>query len=183
MGYEKSKRCGSTWTQIQVSKTKETRVEVSRQHLLDLIKRLGEDVLVQPGKFLFSTIPQVTEVFSYLDFAFERLVKTGLNSNADKDILKKCIQFLSEDLQLRELWYGVVGKEDDELFKASCVLILRRVLIMFVKEQLQLKARKESCLSRHSIKKVKSKKHEVVVENRDKNDEFIMTSRNKLVSP
>ena len=163
---------------------------MSRQHLLDLIKRLGEDVLVQPGKFLFSTIPQVTEVFSYLDFAFERLFKTGLNSNADKDILKKCIQFLSEDLQLRELWYGVVGKEDDELFKASCVLILRWVLIMFVKskqqilrEQLQLKARKESCSSRHSIKKVKSKKHEVVVENRDKNDEFIMTFRNKLVSP
>ena len=124
-----------------------------------------------------------------MHFAVERLVKTGLNSNADKDILEKCIQFLSKDLQLRELWYGVVGKEDDELFKASCVLILQRVVIMFVKskqqilrEQFELKARKESCSLRQSIKKVKSKKHEVAVENRDKNDEFIITFRNKLVS-
>ena len=121
---------GQDMYKIQVSKTNETCVEVSRQHLLDLIKRLGEDVLVQPVKFLFSPIPQVTEIFSYLEFVVERLVKTALDSNADKDILKKCIQFLSDDLQLHELWYGVVGKEDDELFKANCVLILQRVVIV-----------------------------------------------------
>ena len=45
---------GQDMYKIQVSKTNETCVEVGRQHLLDLIKRLGEDVLVQPGKFLFS---------------------------------------------------------------------------------------------------------------------------------
>jgi hypothetical protein len=38
-------------SKIQVSKTDDSFCEVSEKNLLDIFKDLGEDVLVQPGKY------------------------------------------------------------------------------------------------------------------------------------
>jgi hypothetical protein len=54
------------------------------------------DALVQPGRFLFTPIPDVLEVFVYLHNMIEQIVKERLETCADKDILKTCLKFLSE---------------------------------------------------------------------------------------
>ena len=91
----------------------------------------------------------VLEVFIYLHEIAEKIVKDGLNVCVDKDILKKCIHYLSEDNDLRKMWRNLLGDEDTDMFRAASVLLLQRVAVMFLKskqqiirEQLQLKANK-----------------------------------------
>ena len=57
--------------------------------------------MAQPGKFLFVPIPGVVDIFIYLHNIVERIVKDGLDTDASKDILKKCLAVLSEDNELR----------------------------------------------------------------------------------
>ena len=59
--------------------------------MLSLIQRLGQDTLIQPGKFLFTPIPDVLEIFVYLHNIIEQIVKEQLKTSADKDILKTCL--------------------------------------------------------------------------------------------
>ena len=80
---------------IQVSTTNATESEVDKNYLQSLIERLGKDNLVQPGKFLFISESSVVEVFIYLHEILEKIVKDGLKTCVDKDILKKCLQYLS----------------------------------------------------------------------------------------
>ena len=81
---------------IQLSKTNNVQIEVDKHFILSLIQWLGHDALVQPGRFLFTTIPDVLEVFVYLYSIIEQIVKERLETCADKDILKTCLNFLSE---------------------------------------------------------------------------------------
>ena len=89
---------------IPLSKADNTEVEVDKLYILSLIERLGSDVLVQPGKFLFTPIPKILEVFVYLHNILERIVKNQLSSHPDKDILKDCLDLLSKDPLLRQMW-------------------------------------------------------------------------------
>ena len=143
---------------IQVSKTNATEIEVNKNHLQSLIAKLGKDNLVQPGKFLFIPEASVVEVFIYLHEIVEKIVKDGLKTCVDKDILKKCLQYLSEDKDLRQMWHKLLGDEDTDIFCAASVVLLQRVVVMFVKskqqtiqEQLQLKASKQSAPLRQTV--------------------------------
>ena len=138
---------------IKLSKTNNVQVKVDKHFVPSLIQKLGHDDLVQPGKFLFNPIPEVLEVFTYLHKVIERIVKDGLNASADKDMLKKCLIALSEDAQLRKMWHKLLGGGESDTFKAGSIILLQRVVRMFLKskqqiirEQLQLKPNKKSCL-------------------------------------
>ena len=137
---------GPQLPKIQISKTSNVEIAVDKHYLQSLIERLGKDNLVQPGKFLFMTEPNVVEIFIYLHKIVEKIVKDGLNVCVDKDILKKCLQYLSEDKTLCEMWSKLLGDEDTDMFHAASVILLQRVVGMFLKskqqiirEQLQLK--------------------------------------------
>ena len=150
---------GPQLQKIQISKTNNVEIAVDKHYLQSLIERLGKDNLVQPGKFLFMTEPSVVEIFIYLHEIVEKIVKDGLNVCVDKDILKKCLQHLSEDKTLREMWYKLLGDEDADMFHAASVILLQRVVGMFLKsklqiirEQLQLKANKQSASLRQTVK-------------------------------
>ena len=92
---------------------------------------MGKDNLVQPGKFLFMTEPNLVEILSFQ-------VKDGLNVCVDKNILQKCLQYLSEDKTLREMWYKLLGDEDTDMFHAASVILLQRVVGMFLKSKQQI---------------------------------------------
>ena len=137
--------------------------------MLSLIQRLGHDTLTQPGRFLFTPIPDALEIFVYLHNIIEQIVKEQLKTCADKDILKTCLEFLSEDPNLRKLWQKLLGDDDDETFRAGSVVLLQRVVTMFLKskqqiirEQLQLKANKQSSSLRQTVGKRQKKKEEPV---------------------
>ena len=154
---------------IQMSKTNSVQVEVSKHFMLSLIQRLGQDTLIQPGKFLFTLIPDVLEVFVYLHNIIEQIVKEQLKTSADKDILKTCLNILSKDPNLRKMWRKLLGDEDDEIFCAGSVILLQRVVTMFLKskqqiirEQLQLKANKQSSSLRKTVGKRQKPKEEPV---------------------
>ena len=145
---------------IPLSKADNTEVEVDKLYILSLIERLGSDVLVQPGKFLFTPIPEIVEVFVYLHNTVERIAKNQLGSHPDKDILKDCLELLSKNPQLRQMWYKILGDEDNANFKPGCLVLLQRVVGMFLKskqqiirEQLQLKPNKQSSSLRQSLSK------------------------------
>ena len=144
---------------MQISKSNATGIEVHKSYLQSLIERLGKDNLVQPGKYLFMPGCNVLEVFIYLHEIVEKIVKDGLNVCVEKDILKKCIHYLSEDNDLRKMWRTLLGDEDTDMFRAASVLLLQRAAVMFLKskqqiirEQLQLKANKQSASLRQTVK-------------------------------
>ena len=90
----------------------------------------------------------------------------ALERCADKDILKHCLEVLSDSSELRQEWAKVFCQEENKMFRAGRTLILQRIASMFVKskqqiirEQLQLKAQKHSTTLRQSLKKVKSAKN------------------------
>ena len=99
------------------------------------------------------------EVFIYLHEIVEKIVKDGLTTCVNKDILKKCLQYLSEDKDLRKMWHKLLGDEDIDMFCAASVVLLQRVVVMFVKskqqiirEQLQPKANKQSASLQQTVK-------------------------------
>ena len=79
---------GTQMHTVKLSKTNNVQIKVDKQFVLSLIKKLGHDDLVQPGKFLFNPIPEVLEVFTYLHGVIEQIVKDGLNASADGHIKK-----------------------------------------------------------------------------------------------
>ena len=77
--------------------------------------------------------------------------------------------FLSKDSNLRKMWQKLLGDEDDEIFCAGSVILLQRVVTMFLKskqqitrEQLQLKANKQSSSLRETVGKRQKSKEEPV---------------------
>ena len=114
---------GEETYKLKVSKTNNNCIDVPKQYIMDLVKCLGEDKFIQPGKFLFIPTSETITFF---------------------------------------VLYG----EENEVFRAACILILQRIVSMFVKskqqiirEQLQLKAQKHSTSFRQSLKKTKSVKN------------------------
>ena len=81
------------------------------------------DVLSRPDRFLFNAIPEVVAVFLYLHNTVENIVKIQLEAHVDKEIVKNCLKVLNEDIQLREMWFKVLGNEDNFKFKSGCVLV------------------------------------------------------------
>ena len=125
---------------IKITKTSKVQVEVNKVFIVSLLTQLGNDTLVQPGRFLFTPIPDVLEIFVYLHNVIEQFVKEKLETSPDKDILKKCLQFLSEDKELRELWKKVlgIGNNADDTVRAGSVILLQRVVTMFMKSKQQM---------------------------------------------
>ncbi|CAB4014839.1 Hypothetical predicted protein [Paramuricea clavata] len=108
----------------EVSKADDSFCEVSKKNLLDIFKDLGEDVLVQPGKYLFIPNEEVVPVFLSLHSSLE---KSNLETDASKDVLKECLEALCEDKCLRDMRYGALhlGSPEDLSLKASYVLVLQ----------------------------------------------------------
>ena len=175
---------------IQVSKNSEASCEVSKKKLLDLIKTLGKDVLMQPGKFLFVINEDLLPLFYYLHESLEKIVKASLEEDANKDILKHGLEILSTDKTLRGLWCNITGNSEDQQIKASCVLVLQRIAVMFVKskqqiirEQLQLKPKKQSSSLRQSLKKVSNKKKVSSSKSKDESDDIVVVLRKNMTIP
>ena len=150
---------------IQVSKTKNVQVEVSKHFMLSLIQRFGHDTLIQPGRFLFIPILDVLDVFVYLHNIIEHLTQNMCRRRH----IKNMFNFLSEDPNLRLLWQKLLGDEDDETFRAGSVMLLQRVVIMFLKskqkiirEQLQLKDNQQSSSLRQIVGKSRKPKEEPI---------------------
>ena len=151
---------GDQTYQVQVSKQNDNCVTVPKPYIMDLMKNLGENKLIQLGKFLFIPTSKTVNFFVYLHAAVETIVKVALERCADKDILKHCLQVLSGSKELREKWANVLCGDESEVFRAARILILQRIVSMFLKskqqiirEQLQLKAQKHSASFRQSLKK------------------------------
>ena len=148
-----------------MSKSDSSEIQVNKHFILALIETLG-NVLVQQGRFRFVPVPGVVDVFIYLHNIVERIVKEGLSTDASKDILKKCLAVLSEDNELHKLWNELLkAKNDHDNFHAGSVLLLERTVTIFMKskqqiirEQLQLKAKKQSSSLRQSISKERKPK-------------------------
>ena len=89
-------------------------------------------------------------------------MRSVLSTDASKDILA----VLSEDNELRKLWNELLkAKNDHDNFHAGSVLLLERTVTIFMKskqqiirEQLQLKAKKQSSSLRQSISKERKPK-------------------------
>ncbi len=84
----------------------------------------------------------------------------------------------------------MIDNTEDPLFKSSCVLVLQRVVVMFIKskqqiirEQLQLKAKKQSSSLRQTLNKVASKKNQKASKIQDQNDELVSTFRKSITDP
>ena len=86
--------------QLNMSKTNDNCVDVPKQYIMDLVKSLGEDKLIQPGKFLFIPSSEAVTFFVYLHTVVEKIVKVALERCADKDILKHCLEVLSDSSEL-----------------------------------------------------------------------------------
>ena len=84
---------------------------------------------------------------------------------------------------------GKFMKEDQLLKGSSCVLVLQRIVAMFIKskqqirEQLQLKAKKQSSSLRQSLNKVASKKNQTASKIQDQDDELVSAFRKKHGRP
>ena len=151
---------------VRVSKSDSSEIEENKHFILALIETLGNDVLVQQGRFRFVPVPGVMDVFIYLHNIVERIVKEGLSTDASEDILKKCLAVLSEDNELHKLWNDLLKvKNHHDNFHAASVLLLQRTVTIFMKskqqiirEQLQLKAKKQSSLLCQSISKERKPK-------------------------
>ena len=118
---------------------------------------------------MFTPISDALEIFVYLHNITEQIVKEQLNTCGDKNILTTCLKFLSEDPHLRKLWQKLLGYEEDESFKAGSVIVLQQVVSMFliskqqiIREQLQLKANKQSASLRQSVGKRPKPKEDLV---------------------
>lgn len=185
-------KSGPQTYQLKVSKRNNNCVEVPKQYIMDLVKCLGEEKLNQPGKFLFIPTSETVTFFVYLHTIVEQIVKVALQKYADKDILKHCLQVLSESSELREKWAKVLCGEENEMLIAARILILQRIASMFVKskqqiirEQLQLKAQQHSTSLRQSLKKTKSVKNTVeqLTEKELKKYEFVHIFRQNPEDP
>ena len=79
---------------------------------MDLVKCLGDGKLIQPGKFLFIPTSETVTFFVYLHTTVDNIVKVALERCADKEILKQCLQVLSESSALVEKWVKVLCGEE-----------------------------------------------------------------------
>ena len=180
---------GCATLKIQISKADDSFCEVSKQKLLDIFKDHGEDVLV---KYLFIPKEEFAPVFLYLHSLLEKMVKSNLETSANKDVLKECLEAVSKDKHLRDLWYGALhlGSLEDSSLKASYVLILQKIVVMFVKskqqiirEQLQLKPQKQSSTMRQSLMKVTDNQKGKESNSKSKGDETISNLQMNITKP
>ncbi|CAB4030591.1 Hypothetical predicted protein, partial [Paramuricea clavata] len=163
-GSSSSTQCGDELENIEGKSIQEHAGWVFKR-VRDLFKDGPEVHKIQVSKTNNVQVEKFWSFFVYLHNIIEQIVKERLESCADKDILKTCLKFLSEDLNLRKLWQKLLGDEDDDTFRAGSVLLLQRVTAMFLKskqqiirEQLQLKANKQSSSLRQTVgKRQKSK--------------------------
>jgi hypothetical protein len=90
------------------------------------------------------------------------------------------------------MWYGVLhlGSPEDLSLKASYVLVLQRIVVMFVKskqqiirEQLQLKPKKQSSSLRQSLKKVTNNKKGKDLKSENEGDVIISKLRMNMAEP
>lgn len=70
---------------------------------------------MQPGEFIFVHIAATVEFVIFLHAIVENVMKVQLEGHGDKDIVKCCLQILSQNAELCELWYKVFGECDGEL--------------------------------------------------------------------
>ena len=146
----------------------ETYTEVQKSKVLALIKSLEKDKTSEDGKFYFYPEQDLLAVFKSLHVKSSTLLKANIEQ-ADSKAVIECLKALSINIQLRNLWGGIVDKLHPETTNTSesCVLLMH-VTTMFVKskqqrirEQLDIKSDKKSKSHSEAISKgKKSNKHE-----------------------
>ena len=135
---------------IKRSKDDSTSTTVSKECLLNLLKRMGTDHRQDSGKFIFIINDALLDFFIVLQNFF----KSGI----DKDIVIHGLKYLSESKYLRTEWRKVVGDLSSDKEEAGSVIILQRITSMFAKskqqiirEQLSLKPQKQSKSLRRTL--------------------------------
>ncbi|CAB3981916.1 Hypothetical predicted protein [Paramuricea clavata] len=118
---------------------------------------------IEVSKNSEASCEDLVPLFHHLHESLEKIVKASLEEDANKDILKHGLEILSTDKTLRGAWCNINGNSEDQQIKAvSCVLVLQRIAVMFLKskqqiirEQLQLKPKKQSSSLQQSLKSIK----------------------------
>ena len=144
---------GSTVVSIKQSKDdKSPVIQVTKRCLLSFFENFGMDQRQNSGKSLFILNDAMLEFFIVLHKEVETFMGTGM----DKDIVVRCLQYLSCNQHIRTEWKKVVGLSGEN--EAASVIILQRIVSMFVKskqqiirEQLHLKPQKQSKSLRQSL--------------------------------
>ena len=145
---------------IKISSSNSEEIEVSKEYLMRLIKRLGKDELQEPGKFMFIPFPETDDFFIALHKEAESLLKQeSVLKQTEKNAVIWSLQQLSTSITLRSKWENLLGKATGYA-KAGHVILLQRIVSMFLKskqqiirEQLQLKPQKSSQSLRQSLAK------------------------------
>ena len=140
-------------SKIQDSKANATEHKVPKSYLMSLIESIGQDKLIEKGKFLFIPSENVVPFFIHLHAEVENLLKSELGKSCEKDVVKKCLERLAEDQKLRDKWKSVLVNDGCDIFNAASIIILQRIVTMFVKskqqifrEQMNLKPQRQSSL-------------------------------------
>ena len=138
---------GSTIVFIKQSKDdKSPAIQVTKRCLLSFFENFGMDQHQDSGKYLFILNDATLEFFIVLHKDVETFIGTGM----DKDIVVRCLQYLSCNQHIRTEWKKIVGVLSGEN-QAASIIILQRLVSMFLKskqqiirEQLHLKPQKQS---------------------------------------
>ena len=145
---------------IKISSSNSEEIEVSKEYLMRLIKRLGKDELQESGKFMFIPFPETDDFFIALHKEAESLLKQeSVLKQTGKNAVIWSLQQLSTSITLRSKWENLLGKATGYA-KAGHVILLQRIVSMFLKskqqiirEPLQLKPQKSSQSLRQSLAK------------------------------
>ena len=108
---------------IKRSKDDSTSTTVSKECLLNLLKRMGTDHRQDSGKFLFIINDTLLDFFIVLHKEMENFFKSGI----DKDTVIHCLKYLSESKDLRTEWRKVVGDLSSDQEEAGSVILLQRI--------------------------------------------------------
>ena len=143
----------------------ETYTEVQKSKVLALIKSLGKDrKSEEDGKFYFYPEQDLLALFKFLHIKSSTLLKANIEQ-ADSKAVVECLKVLSVNIQLRNLWGGIIDKLHTEKTNTSeSSVLLMHVATMFVKskqqrirEQLDIKPDKKSKSHSEAISRGKKK--------------------------
>ena len=136
-------------------------VNAEKTTALTIIRELGEDVAQPDGTHRFKVHEKASDFFTYLHTQVEGHLHKNIVFERG-DVLRKCLDGLSLDSDLRTKWMNLIGSNWD--IKAS-IVVLQRIVTFFVKSKQQiirekegLKPNKNSVSLRRGIMKPKESK-------------------------
>ena len=136
-------------------------VNAEKTTALTIISELGEDVAQHDGMHRFKVHEKASDFFTYLHTQVEGHLHENIVFERG-DVLRKYLDGLSLDIDLRTKWMNLIGPNWD--IKAS-IVVLQRIVTFFVKSKQQiirekegLKPNKNSVSLRRGIMKPKESK-------------------------